>query len=117
MQFVMPTDLLVAFVTPFLSFEVHFLNSGKHFTVSGINFCYLHCGCSRAVGSGLCVCVWFQHRSVWGAPPVDHHLVVQNGILGFQFVFIFCFFVFLFQLTVFNFSSTFKVGAKNTSYL
>ena len=46
----------------------------------------------------------------WLALPVHHHRVVQNGILGFHFVFVL-------QATVSNFWATFMVGAKNTSYL
>ena len=61
-------------------------------------------------GQGLVVVVVYPGQWGWGALPVHHHRVMQNGILGFQFVFVL-------QGTVFNFWATVTVGAKSTSYL
>ena len=95
-------------------FWVHFLTSVKHFTVSSINFCNLHCACSRAVGVG-CVC---GYSSVVCGVSLPLIIILWCKMVFWVLVCIyFVFFVFVFQASAFNFRSTFKVGAKNTSYL
>ena len=92
---VIPTGLRYAFVNRFLISMFHFTVSVKHFTCLAIKFCHQQWRRSMTAGYGG-VCVYHAIGCVCG-PPVHHHLVVQNGILGICFVFSFLFLVFLYK--------------------
>ena len=84
---VMPTGLTCVFVHKHLISVMCFSVSVMHFSHSVYKFCYKLSPASKA---SSCVCVVvFTVGGGWLALPVHHHLVVQNGILGLYFVFVF----------------------------